>query len=486
MGLDLRKKTKSAIIWNSVNKFGKSGSQFIVTIILARLLTPADFGMIAMILVITRFGDIFIDGGFLLGIVQQKELNPIELSSVFFVNIGVGFCICAIIFLGAPLIGLLYHNPKLVPLSRLISLVYFISSFSIVQHALMIRDMDFKKRTIAQLVAQVVAGIVGIITAIMGLGVWSLVIYMLLQASLSALLYWVQTDWRPQMMIKISSIKSLWKFSANLLGVSLLGNVAGRIDIFLTGEFFTPGILGLYSKAKDFAILPVGIGSEIINTSLYPAMAKISDDEQKFNLIYTDTLKLIIFIFAPFFGIMTLCAKDIVFILLGPKWVGSMIYFRWFSLMALFYIINDFLIYVINAKGRSDVNLKKELIQTPVRIAGLLLLIFIFKPLNILYFTFFLILFFISSNIYTQYLISRICRINFFRNCCIGVKYVVLILLILLAIQWLSLDFNNHWLALFTKTFLLLGSYLVILAITRDQLFYKTLKKALLTLNILL
>lgn len=479
MAGELRKKTKSALIWNTINQFGRFGFRFIVTVVLARILTPEDFGLVAMILVITSFSDFFIDSGFKIGIVQQKTLSDEELSSVFFLNILVGAGFMLLVFLIAPIIGSIYENEQLVPLTQVLSLVYLFKSFSIVQQGLINRKMEFKKLTISTVGAQLFAGTLAITLAIIGWGVWSLIINLVVEAFLISVLFWVQSSWKPKWIFRLSAIKSLWGFSSKLLLMNLLANIGNKIDLFFIGKFFNPQTVGLYSKSKDFSLLPANIGTQVITTSFFPVFSKIQDNHILFISIYTKLYKLLLLSFTPLFAIMFLCADQIILILLGKAWMGAIIYFKWGAVMALMFVVNGFMNYVINSKGRSDLNLKRALIHTPLRIGMFIAIPFLFSSFTPLYFIFVYISFFISANIMNKYFVSKICGIDIFENLKMGLEYIVFAVGIILFIHYINgiFDFLNNYGILTLKTMLFLGLYCLILAISKNKLFYWSLNQ---------
>lgn len=469
----LRKKTKSALIWNAINQFGRFGFRFIVTIVLARILTPEDFGLVAMILVITSFSDLFIDSGFKIGIVQQKKLSDEELSSVFFLNIIVGACCTIVIFLIAPLIAGIYENEELISLTQVLSLVYIFKSFAIVQQGLINREMEFKKLTISTVGAQFFAGITAIILAINGWGVWSLIINLVVESFLISVLFWVQSIWKPDFVFKIKAVKSLWNFSSKLLLMNLLVTIGNKVDLFFIGKLFSPQTLGLYSKSKDFSILPAMIGSQIVNISFFPVFAKIQDNQVLFNSTYIRLYRILLMVFTPLFAIMFLSADDIVYILLGEKWKGGIPYFRWASVIGVFWIVNGLMNYIINSKGRSDLNLKRSLIHTPLRIGLFIAIPFLFTSFTPLYFIYIYILFFLSENLINKYFISSICHISFIKNLRVGIEYIIISAVILLFLYYLNfLDFSNNYISFISETIIFLALYFLALGFIRNEVFY--------------
>ncbi|MDE5438577.1 lipopolysaccharide biosynthesis protein [Elizabethkingia meningoseptica] len=454
------------IFWNFLNQFGKSGFQIVVTLILARLLTPDDFGTIAMVTIITQFAELVIDSGFLLGIVQIKDITQKELSSVFFLNLGIGISCTLIIYLIAPWIAEIYHNADLINVARVLSISCIFTASAVVQHGLMIREMNYRNRTIAQLISQLISGIIAIWLANKGFGVMALVYYSLIQSFLSALLYWLQSKWRPQLYFAFNDLRRIWAFSSNILGVTLLGNIAGRTDLFLTGKFFTPKVLGFYSKGKDFAMLPATIGGEIVALSLFPILSRLEGDE--FNKSFYKTLKILMFISTILFSLLCINAKEITLILLGKGWEEADIIFRLYFCVAFFYMINTFFTFVINATGKSRTNLRKELLQAPVRIVMLIVIYYIIKPVNTLPFIYFWIVYYIVSNVYSQFLISKICNINFW-DTLVGYQYIVFAI-IAGGSTFFLIDFHSDILNILTRSGAFILLFSIVLFLVKDNI----------------
>ena len=427
-----------------------------------------------MILVVIGFSDILINSGFSQGIIQKKSIDNIELSSVFYLNILIGLGCVVFICLVAPLLATFYNRPVLTDLTRVLALAYFFKSFAVVQHGLMNRDMDFKKRTLTMLCAQVFSGIIAIIAAYSGMGVWSLVLNIILNDFLITIIFWLQTSWKPLWVFQLRALSSLWRFSSKLLFMNILSQIGNKVDIFLVGKLFSPQTLGLYSKGSDFAKLPAGIGTQVITVSLFPVFSKIQDDLKLFINSYRHFHKLILMAFTPLFGVMFMCSDHIVVLLLGNEWVDSIPYFKWSTVIGLFSVTNGFMIYVLNAKGRSDLNLKKTMVQVPLRIIAFISLPVIFNNFNPLYFIFVYILFFISENIISIYFISNTTKTSFRKNLTLGLEYIILMVMIILLMESATTYYNIdgfRWLSILIFTIVIFLLYGLVLFFTKNETF---------------
>lgn len=459
------------IFWNFLNQFGKSGFQILVTLILARLLTPADFGIIAMVIILTQFAELIIDSGFLLGIVQIKDITQKELSSVFFINIFIGSVCTLTIYFTAPIIADLYDNENLVKVARYLSISCLFTASAVVQHGLMIREMNYKNRTIAQLASQLISGLIAIFLAKKGFGVMALVYYTITQNALSATLYWIQSKWKPSFYFNFKDLKRIWRFSSHILGVTILGNLAGRTDLFLIGKFFSPQLLGFYSKGKDFAMLPANVGSEVASLSLFPILSRLTGED--FNISYKRSLKILTLVSSISFGVLCINANEITMLLLGVGWKDAGIIFQLYFVVAFFYLINSFFTSVINATGKSRINFVKELIQAPIRIIMLVLIYYILSPDSTLPFIYFWIVYYIASNLYSQYLISVVCKIKYYRNITIGLQYIVLSVIIG-SVTFFFIQLNSDILTIAIRTMVFLFIFAVILVMMKDPVWLLT------------
>lgn len=454
------KKTKSALIWNGVNQFGRFGFQAIINIVLARLLAPEDFGLVAMIFAITSFSDLFIDGGFRVGIVQKKGISDLELSTAFFLNLGIGLFFTILIYLAAPLISGLYDEPEIVSITQALSIVYVFKSVSIVHQGLMSREMDFKQRTISMLGARLFAGGVAILMAVRGFGVWSLVANSLLQSFLVSLLLWLQTDWKPKMMFNLSSLGELWGFSSRLLFMNILTTIGNKIDVFFIGKSFSPDVLGLYSKSKDIATLPASMGAQIVTTSFFPVFARLQDDNNAFVNYYRRINNVLLLLFAPLFAMMFVGGEELVLLVLGEKWGDSVPYFKLSTIIGLFIVFNGFLVYTVNSKGRSDLNLKKTLVNAPFRIVIFILLPMVFASFTPVYFLVVYIFSFLVEFVLTKYFIANLCKLRLKDNLLLGAEYIIVAVLAAFLIHLAT--FNNFELSPLARLLLKWSGFLTL------------------------
>lgn len=379
---NLSQKAISGVKWSAINNFGIILSKFTLGIIIARLLTPEDYGIIALVTVITSIAPVFIDSGFGSKIIQAKTINEKELSSVFWLNIAIGFFFTLLILFGAPVFNLIYENEDLITIARIISLVYLIQSFGIVQKAVLRRQINFKRIAIVETSAIILSSIVGIVFAWFGYGYWSLLIKQMVQITLTTTLFWFLSSWKPNFYFDFKIIKNYWKYSINILSTTLITTIVQKIDYFLVGKFFQADILGLYSRGKELAFFPVQFSSRVLNMTSFSVFSKLQDESEKFENLYMKTFKLILYIFVPVMMLLFLASDEIILILLGEKWTGASIYFKHFSIVGVIFIANSLRVNLINSKGRPDLNLKFGAVAGPGRLLILLLVTFFVKEIH--------------------------------------------------------------------------------------------------------
>lgn len=405
---NLSQKAISGVKWSAINNFGIILSKFTLGIIIARLLTPEDYGIIALVTVITSIAPVFIDSGFGSKIIQAKTINEKELSSVFWLNIAIGFFFTLLILFGAPVFNLIYENEDLITIARIISLVYLIQSFGIVQKAVLRRQINFKRIAIVETSAIILSSIVGIVFAWFGYGYWSLLIKQMVQITLTTTLFWFLSSWKPNFYFDFKIIKNYWKYSINILSTTLITTIVQKIDYFLVGKFFQADILGLYSRGKELAFFPVQFSSRVLNMTSFSVFSKLQDETEKFEKLYMKTFKLILYTFVPIMMLIFLTSDEIILILLGKKWEGASIYLKYFSIAGIIYLANSLRVNLINSKGRPDLNLKFGAVAGPGRLLVLLLVTFFIKELHPIFYIWIYIVFLAIAFFYMNYYMSKL------------------------------------------------------------------------------
>ncbi|MBE6289118.1 MAG: lipopolysaccharide biosynthesis protein [Bacteroidaceae bacterium] len=325
---NLKKKAISGMIWTAFQRYSKMFIQFISGIILARLLTPYDYGCIGMLMIFITISESFIDGGFGSALIQKKHPTQVDYSTIFFWNLGMALLLYAILFFSAPTIARFYGIPLLSDVLRVQGIILFIYAFNIVQRNQLRKKMNFKILSIVAIITSIISLTVTIIMAYHGYGVWSLVTQFILTALIPAIVFWFYIKWRPIWTFSWQSFKELFSFGFYMFLSHVLNQFGSQIQGLLIGKFYNASTLGLYSKANGMERLAATSISQVMTHVTYPLYAEVQDDKKVLaNMIrrFTMTLSYLTF---PLMFVLILCAKPIVILLYTEKWLGCVPFFQ--------------------------------------------------------------------------------------------------------------------------------------------------------------
>ncbi len=365
---NLKSKTRKGVFWSAFNTFSNQGLTFLFGIILARLLSPNDYGMIGILMVFITIISIFIDSGFSVALIRKEEKKPEDYDTEFYFNIVVGFICYIILFLTAPLIANIYDLPLLDSLLKVLSVKIIFQSFCIVQTAIFSIKLDFRAPAIVAVISNVITGVFGIILAYKGFGVWSLVAQQLMSQFIILSAYWFISDWRPSKRFSRESFNYLFGFGSKILGSSLIQNIYNNIYPLLIGNKFGAGDLGLYSRSNHFAQLPSSYIAQILNNVTFPVLSSVNDDKEKVLSIYFKIYHVSIFVVFPLMIGLAAIARPLIISLIGVKWEGcvAMLQILCFALMwQPISAVNQSILKVVN---RPDLLLKLEFVKRPIGI----------------------------------------------------------------------------------------------------------------------
>ena len=350
----LRHSAVRGVKWSAISRAGRLGTQFITTIILARLLSPEDFGLVGMAVIVIGFLGIFKDMGTSAAIIQRERIDDSLISSIFWVNIVFGLFVTFLLFAGASVIAWFYHESRLTPLMRALSFSFLLSGFGIVPNALMQRALAFKKLAKIELTAIISGSIVGIVLAFSGVGVWSLVIQSLTTAGLTTILLWLLGKWRPKLKFNWQEVKSISGYSLNLTGFNLLNYLARNADYLLIGRYLGATALGLYTLAYQILLFPVQSISAVIGRVMFPVYSKIQSDNKRFSRIYLDVASTIALFTFPLMTGLFLLAKPFISVTLGPKWQQVALLIQILAPVGAVQSIATTVGLIYQAKGKTD------------------------------------------------------------------------------------------------------------------------------------
>lgn len=369
----LKSKAANSVMWSAVERFSVQGIQFILTIIIARLVSPSDYGLIAMLGIFLAIAQTFIDSGFSNALIQKQDRTETDFSTVFYFNIAVGVVVYVLLYLSSPFIASFYNEPKLDLVTKVVGLNLIISSFSVVQRAKLTIALNFKLQAVISLIAVVISGTIGVYLAYTGYGVWAIVFQFLFNNLLNTLLLWILAKWSPKQYFSLSSFKQLFSFGSKLLFSDLLNVIYVNLYTLVIGKKFSATNLGYYNRAYTLTYFPSGNIGQIITRAMYPLQCSIQDDDILLRDSFIKYIRITCFFIFPLMVLVCLLAKPIVILFLTEKWLPAVpliqilaIAYMWDPLMR----INE---NILKVKGRSDYILKSEIIKKILAITILLL-----------------------------------------------------------------------------------------------------------------
>ena len=373
----LKQKTISGLTWSFVDNFSQTGITFVISIVLARLIPPSEFGLIGLTGIFFAISMSFINSGFGTALVQKKACTNVDYSTVFYFNLAVGFLFYWILFFSAPAISRFFNEPQLIQIMQVLSIILVIDSLTIIQRTILIKQINFKLQTKISIVASIVSGIVGIIMAYRGFGVWSLVTRQICMQALNSSLLWIWNGWRPLLVFSKQSFSELFSFGYKLLLSGLIDTIFQNIYLMIIGRFYSAQELGFYTRAKHFQALPSENFTNIIGRVSFPVLVQMKDDKIALKRNYRILIKSTMFItFVSMMG-MAAVAESMIIVLIGEPWRQSIIYLQMLCFVGMMFPLHALNLGMLTVQGRSDLFLGLEIIKkflvVPVVIIGIFL-----------------------------------------------------------------------------------------------------------------
>lgn len=361
----------SNFIWRFAERCGAQLVTFIVSIVLARILMPEDYGTVALVTVFTTIMQVFVDSGLSTALIQKKDADDLDFSSVFYFNFAVCVILYLIMFFAAPIIASFYGIPELVSIVRVISLTIVISGVKGVQQSYVSRNMLFKRFFYATLGGTLFSAVLGIAMAYAGFGVWAIVAQQLSNTAIDTLILWITVKWRPKLIFSWDRLKGLLGFGWKMLCSALLDTVYNNLRSLIIGKIYSSADLAYYNEGKKFPNLIVTNINTSIDSVLLPAMSNEQDNRDKVKSMTRRSIMVSCYIMAPLMIGLACCASNIVTIVLTEKWLPCVFFLQIFCITYMFYPIHTANLNAIKAMGRSDLFLKMEICK---KVVGLVLL----------------------------------------------------------------------------------------------------------------
>lgn len=363
MPSQLKQKTLNAGMWSLIDAIGQRGVQFIVGIILARLLIPEQFGLVGMLLVFMAVAQTFVDSGFGSALIQKQNITEKDTCSIFYFNIFVSGISAGCLCLFAPWVASFYGQAILAPMLQVLSSALVINSFGQVHNILLNKALDFKARAKITMYASVLSGLIGIGMAFWGYGVWSLVAQQIGNAICSTILLWVFSSWRPAWLFSFQSLRKMFGFGSKLLTSGLLNTIFDNIYLVVIGKLFSPADLGYYTRANTLQQLPSTTLSGVVGRVIFPVFSTIQDDPERVKRGMKKALIMLVFINFPLMIGLAAVARPLILVLLTEKWSPCIPYLQLLSLVGLIYPLHLINLNVLQALGKSDLFLRLEVIK---------------------------------------------------------------------------------------------------------------------------
>ena len=375
---NLKQKAASGMTWTTIQKFSKTGIQFISGIVLARLLTPFDYGCIGMLLVFITVSESFIDGGFGAALIQKKRPTQADYSTIFFWNLALSGLFYIVLYFSAPAIARFYDIPLLCDVLRVQGLILFIYALNLIQRNQLKKQLKFKVIAITRIATSFIALIVTIIMAYFGFGVWALVSQYLIGATIPTIVFWIYTKWRPSWMFSWQSFKELFGFGVFMFLTHMLNSLSNQIQKLFIGRLYNPVTLGFYSKALSTEALASHTISGVMTSVTFPLYAEVQDDKAKMQNMIKRLTSTIAYITFPLLIILLLSAKPVFILLYSDRWIESVPYFQVLCLAGLGTCLTSVNTQPIAAVGKSKTMFNWTVVKRTVGIAATLLGLIVF------------------------------------------------------------------------------------------------------------
>ena len=361
--MSLKARAIKAVFWSALEQFGNKLVGFIISTMLARLLMPEEFGLIAMLSIFIGLASVLIDSGLTQSLIRTNECDTEDLSTVFYFNIIISIIVYFIFYLIAPFVSTYFEQPALINIIRVYSIVFIINSFSAVQKTILTKSLDFKTLMFATMPSLFLYGLVGIFLAINGFGVWSLVWAAIAQSIAVSIQLWLKSTFKPILIFNIVKFKYHFNFGYKLLLSGLLETIFSNSYTFIIGKLYAPSQVGFYSKSNNLEMLPVQLITSVLTKITYPLFSEIQNDNIRLKKIFKRLIQIVILIVAPTLVFSAILATPIFRLLYTEKWLPAVPYFQILCIAGILFPLHSFNLHILNVKGRSELFLKLEIFK---------------------------------------------------------------------------------------------------------------------------
>lgn len=376
MGESLKQKTVKGTFWSAVDGISNQGITFLVGLVLARLLTPEEYGILATIMIFIAIANSIVDSGFSNALIRKLNARSVDYNTVFYFNLVVSVVLYGILYAAAPWISDFFHQPVLVEVTRVIGVVLLINAFAIIQRTMFVRNVDFKTQTKVSLIASLSSGTVGIGMAYWGFGVWSLVGQQISRQLMNTVFLWVYGRWRPALEFSKRSFRELFAFGSKLMLSGLIDTIYKNVYYFVIGRFYTSATLGQYTRAEQFNSIFSTNLTAVVQRVSYPVLSSIQEEPERLREAYRRVIKTTMLVtFACMLGLAAV-ARPLILILIGEKWLPAVEYLQILCFAGMLYPLHAINLNVLQVKGRSDLFLRLEIIKKSISVLPIVLGVF--------------------------------------------------------------------------------------------------------------
>lgn len=373
----LTEKTVKGVGWNSIDRVANYGIGFIVGIVLARMLSPEEYGLIGIISIFTAIFNIILDSGLSTALIRKHGVTNDDYCTVFWTNLILSFVLTAILYFSAPLISTFFKRPELVPYIHVMAFILVINALSITQQAILTKRIDFKTQTKISLIAHTLSGIIGIAMAYLGYGVWALVAQQMSSRLFTTILLWIYNHWWPNLVFSWRSFKELFNFSWKLLVAQIISSLFNQVYQAVIGKVYSPNTLGQYTRARQYSnLVSSGVGDVVLRVSL-PVMSSIQNDDERLLRAFRTIIKTTILVSSVLLIGMSACAKPLIYVLIGEQWLPCVPMMQIISFSLMIYPLHQININMLTVQGRSDIQLVLQIIKCILAIGPILLGVYV-------------------------------------------------------------------------------------------------------------
>lgn len=361
----------NSIKWSGIEKLSQFIVQFIVTVVLARVLGPEEYAVIGILNVFVVISSILVDSGLSQSLIKKTDCSEIDYNTVFWFNFVISVIIYIVLFFTSPFIAFFFNNEELLWTSRVLFLVIPVQALNVIQNTIVNKNLEFRRIAFYSVIGSTVSGLIGIIIALLGCGVWALIVQTLLYQIISVILYWTASSWHPTIQFSRSSFKELFPFSIKLAGASLVNAIFNNLYSLSIAKYYPAVSFGYYSQAQRFATVPTNIIEAMMNRVAYPTLSRVQENREEYESTFWKIQRGVLAIVAPIMIFLAVCGYEIIVLLLGIKWTGSVEVFRILCLAGITIPLHPIILSVLKIANSSGVIFGTEFIKKMVLVLAI-------------------------------------------------------------------------------------------------------------------